>query len=348
MFEIKAIQAENGDALLINYGGENDLRHILVDGGTADTTPILLDILASSRRNGRLRLEALVITHYDLDHIDGVLGLLRNKPEWLDIDDIWFNGRKHLVAADLLGAKEGDELSTLIDGHYSWNDKFGGKAIRIRPNSVELDGGMMVWVLSPDQQRLSALAAKWPVGKAMHPVEDGAIKSPDHLGKTETWPPGSFISMATTKFHEDSSVANGSSIALMLGYEGKLVLLAGDAFPSVMRSALNIHWPSQKPKIALLKLSHHGSKANTDSSFLNAIDCRRFLFSTSGKNHRHPDFASIARVLNSAHEPQMIFNYDQSQTTNWRTVPNGWPIYTTVFAEPDARFVAVDVTADLP
>ena len=348
MFTIKAIQAENGDALLVSYGGGDDLRHVLIDGGTIDATPNLLSVLSKSRRNGRLRLEALVVTHYDLDHIDGVLSLLRSKPEWLDIEDIWFNGRKHLIAADMLGTKEGDELSTLIDGHYSWNGKFGGKAIRIRPNAVELDGGMKVCVLSPDLQRISALAAKWPAEKVTPPIEDGAGRPPDLLGKTDTWPPGSFINMAATKFYEDSSVANGSSIALMLGYEGKLALLAGDAFPSVMRSALNLHWPSQKPEVALLKLSHHGSKANTDDSFLKAIECRCFLFSTNGKNHKHPDFATIARVLNSAREAQLIFNYDQSQTTNWRTVPNGWPTYTTVFAEPDAQFVIVNVTADLP
>jgi beta-lactamase superfamily II metal-dependent hydrolase len=134
----------------------------------------------------------------------------------------------------------------------------------------------------------------------------------------------------------------------MLEYEGKLALLAGDALPSVMLTALHLHWPNQKPQVELLKLSHHGSKANTDDSLLKAIDCRRFLFSSNGKGHKHPDTATIARVLKNIRNPQLIFNYDQPQTTNWRTIPEEWPQYTTVYPAPDARFTAVNMATEIP
>lgn len=349
MFEIKAIQAENGDALFVSYGKEGDVRHILIDGGTEPTTPNLIEVLSAHCSNGRLRLEALVVTHYDLDHIEGILGLLKSKPEWLDIADVWFNGRKHLSVGDVLGAREGDELSCLIDGHYPWNKAFDGGTIRIKAgHTVTLDGGMKIWVLSPDQPRLSALAAKWPAGQAMPPAEDGARIPGDLLGRTDTWPPGAFGELAGTTFSEDSSVANGSSIALMLGYDEKLALLTGDAFPTVMVPAIKIHWGNQTPRVALLKLSHHGSKGNTDDALLKAIECHRFLISTSGKSHKHPDFVAIARVLNKVHNPQLIFNYDQPTTANWRTVPRGWPGLTAVYPGNGQPFVKVDLCTPLP
>lgn len=94
MFRIRAIQVEHGDSLLISYGDDKQPRHLLVDGGPSESSDTLESVLNDVRRGQRLKLEVLVVTHYDLDHIQGVIRLLEKNPDWLDIQEIW--GSSHL------------------------------------------------------------------------------------------------------------------------------------------------------------------------------------------------------------------------------------------------------------
>lgn len=339
MFTIKSIQADYGDSLLVAYGpNDNDLRYVLVDGGTADATANLLDVLAQHKVGDRLRLEALVVTHYDFDHIGGIIELLKEPPSWLEIADVWFNGRKHLFEKDVLGPADGDILSKQIEGHYAWNSAFGGKAIKSSADKITLEGGLDVWVVSPDQKGLTKLAAAWP-------NETVDLEKPaDVLGATDIWPPGAFSAVATRPFKKDVSVANGSSIALMLGFDGKLVLLTGDAHPDVVSAGISIHFPGTRPKVSLLKLSHHGSKGNTSEQLLKGIDCDRYLISTNSDRFKHPDVTLLARILNVRKRvPEFLFNYSVERTLWWQSVPDGWPIFTSSYPESGALYKEVDI-----
>jgi beta-lactamase superfamily II metal-dependent hydrolase len=344
MFEVKAIQAEHGDALLVSYGRDGDVRHLLIDGGPAGTEVNLISVLESCRTGGRLRLEALVVTHYDLDHINGVIGLLTNKPAWLEITDIWFNGYLHLRNQDILGTSEGDSLSTLIkEWGYPWNLAFGKGAVKQELDKLTLAGGMQICVFSPNEETLSALAEDWSDPRSA-PDQSASHRPPDLLGKKDTWPPGSFSKLSGEKFTADRSRPNGSSIALLLEFNGMRALLAADAFASVITSALKRHCPD-KPEIHLLKLSHHGSKANTDASLLAALNCRSFLICTNGKIHMHPDHVLIARLLAASSHPDIIFNYDVPHTARWRHPPESWPRFNAVYPAMGEPFVKVDLTA---
>ncbi|WP_047237658.1 ComEC/Rec2 family competence protein [Chromobacterium subtsugae] len=340
MFQVNAIQAEQGDALLVSYGEASQPRHLLIDGGPAGTESTLVDVLKHSRTEGRLRLEVLVITHYDLDHIEGVIGLLQNKPDWLEIADIWFNGFHHLRSTDRLGPSEGDTLSDLISaGGYPWNDAFGRRAIQQNCDPVHLEGGLQVSVLSPDATSLASLANYWTDPRCM---PDKSSPPRDLLGRSDPWPPGSYEDASTSTFKRDTSPANGSSIALLLEFERKRVLLAADAFAHVVEAALRKHF-SSKPEIHLLKVAHHGSKANTNYPLLNSLKCRRFLISTSGKGHGHPDNALIARLLRAHNEPEIFFNYAVEYTARWGKPLQGWPSFSAVYPADGERFVRIDV-----
>ena len=63
----------------------------------------------------------------------------------------------------------------------------------------------------------------------------------------------------------DSSVANGSSIVLLLEQGRKAAVLTGDAYPSLVLAGWRRLVASRggAPKLDLLKLSHHGSSTNT-------------------------------------------------------------------------------------
>jgi beta-lactamase superfamily II metal-dependent hydrolase len=244
-------------------------------------------------------LEALVVTHYDLDHIEGVIELLQARPEWLDIKDIWFNGYQHLAPTDVLGSAEGDALVELIElRDYPWNLQFGGGTIKIgNKQPLEMPGGLKVWILSPDQDRLTKLAAEWGDGKIVPESSELAVPD-DLLRRKDKWPPLEFADLASAPFSSDRSAPNGSSIALLLEFNDQRMLLTGDAFAAVVSDAIEEYWDTP-PLVHLLKVSHHGSKANTTEKLLQSLQCKRFLISTSGKGHGHPDHVLIARPVGS-------------------------------------------------
>lgn len=343
VFEIKAIQAEHGDALFVTYGPPHDLRHLLIDGGPAGTHANIVEVLEQSRKNDRLRLEALVVTHYDLDHIQGVIELLNDKPEWLEIDDIWFNGHRHLHDdSDRLGSAEGDTLTTCItSGKYNWNKAFGERAIHRSRCPVELPGNMTVYVLSPDVPQLEALAREWTDPRNVPDITD---TPEDLLGRKNPWPPGPFSALESNDdFEADRSVPNGSSIALLLRYDQRCLLLAADSHAGVVKAGLAHHFPDGVD-VNLLKVSHHGSKANTDRGLLETLGCRRFLISTSGKGHKHPDNLLIARLLAAKNLPELFFNYDVDHTARWSDeLPMGWPSFDPFYPLETDVFIRVDV-----
>ncbi|MGP6460242.1 hypothetical protein LOY39_16355 [Pseudomonas rhodesiae] len=352
MFRVRAIQVENGDSLLISYGQDEQPFHMLVDGGPSGSSKTLLCVLESVLKSegvdGQLWLEALVVTHYDLDHIQGVIELLNNTPPWLQIREVWFNGYHHLTPSDLLGPREGDALSKLIRSRkLAWNaayrkqenDKDGG-AILQSSHAVSLRGGLDVRVLSPDQDGLTALARHW-TNPVLPPPEPESAPG-DLLGRGDTWPPKNFFFNGGATFVSDTSVPNRSSIALLLTFDKKRVLLAADAFCDVIKRGLAIHLPNQEP-IDLLKVSHHGSKGNTDKSLVDVLRCKKYLISTSGKTHKHPDHALIERLVAPRNEPEIIFNYAQGWPGEWQNILTNWPSFKVRYPEGGNKFVDVSL-----
>jgi beta-lactamase superfamily II metal-dependent hydrolase len=102
------------------------------------------------------------------------------------------------------------------------------------------------------------------------------------------------IAILAAENDTDGSKANGSSIAFILEYDDKRVLFGADAHAPVLTNALKRYAErlgEARPRIDLVKLSHHGSNANLSTAMLALIDCQRFLISTNGDNFAHPDDA---------------------------------------------------------
>jgi len=120
-------------------------------------------------------------------------------------------------------------------------------------------------------------------------------------------------------FVEDGSEANGSSIAVLLGYEGHRILLAADAHPGVLASAIKRLNGEQRLKLTACKIPHHGSKFNVSRELLDRIDCDTYIFSTNGAHFKHPDRGGVARVIKWGGEsPNLLFNYETPFTEIWK------------------------------
>jgi beta-lactamase superfamily II metal-dependent hydrolase len=141
------------------------------------------------------------------------------------------------------------------------------------------------------------------------------------------------------KKETDGSEANGSSIAFVLEYDKKRLLLGADAHPDVLAENLARYGTmvgEGRPRIDLFKMAHHGSGANMSAACLQAIDCRRYMLSSNGDNFGHPDDTAIARaILGSTGPTKFYCNYATERTSPW--VERGQPIGATFIVPRDGQ-----------
>jgi beta-lactamase superfamily II metal-dependent hydrolase len=154
--------------------------------------------------------------------------------------------------------------------------------------------------------------------------------------------------LADRKFETDTTKPNGAAIAFLAEYDRKKILMGADSHPDLIESSLRALGFSEKKKLRLdcLKVSHHGSKANTSPSLLKIIDCTRFAFSTDGTRHGHPNPELIARILvnDPSRKKFLIFNFRQPSTCQWDddALKAKW-MYDCLFPDPHASGIEIDI-----
>lgn len=320
MLTIEMLPAMHGDCLLVEYGEGAEVHRILIDGGTPGTLGVLRDRLGGD--GGPTRLDLLVVTHVDADHVGGALALLANAPELVDPAEIWFNAYRHLFRGKL-GPAQGEGLSTAIEqaGWSSrWNRAFDGGSVVVPdtgPITLPLPGGAELVLLSPTWKQLEDFQDTWSdaVSKAGLVPGQGA-KPADVLGKRP--PPSSLDvdTLAKDRFRSDASPANATSIAFLLRHGQKCVLFGADAHPKVLLDSLD-HVEDGPIALDACKVAHHGSRANTSPSLLEKLACSRFLVSTNGDVFGHPDPEALARIVSRPGHKALFFNYDTDYTLPW-------------------------------
>lgn len=321
---VSALAARHGDCLWLEWWRDGDptVRRLVVDGGTPAAARRLRARLVSLPA-GERHLELFVVTHVDNDHIGGALRLLQSPPEGLTVGDVWFNGRRHLPAPR--GPRHGELLSSVLDdvaSAWRWNDATAGEAVVVtdlaRPPVVELAGGLVITVLAPGTDALARLAPVWD--RAVEDVQRG-VPSPDDGASAPRPRALSMEDLAAAPTRADQAPANGSSIGLLVEHDGRAVLLAGDAHPAPLEAAIRALARARgldRLPVDLVKLPHHGSRANVTVGLVEALRCQRWLFSTNGDVFGHPDPEAVARVvLHGGQRPILLFNYRSATTRLW-------------------------------
>jgi glyoxylase-like metal-dependent hydrolase (beta-lactamase superfamily II) len=99
-FNFSVLQAEHGDCILIQGEFDGQSRNILVDGGLSRTyihkkRPQILKKLLKKIKDAKQRIDLLVLSHVDEDHIAGLLAGFK-RGELLEelTDKVWFNSGK--------------------------------------------------------------------------------------------------------------------------------------------------------------------------------------------------------------------------------------------------------------
>jgi len=301
---------------------------MLFDGGTPDTWPVLRARLLALDAAER-EIDIAVISHIDSDHIGGMLPLLGDSDLGVRFGDVWFNGLAQLPEQEngtSRSVAEGESVVRLLSGagemRLPWNRAFDGRAAMTagdgRIRRLQRQTGPELTLLSPTPRRLRALRNLWATelgrmrrGEPAEPAP--GPQAPARLEDLET--------LAATPTARDASIANGSSIALLLEHQGVRCLLAADAWASVLGAALTAainDRGGERLELDLFKLSHHGSKGNVTSKLLGLVPARQYVVSTNGERFHHPDDVALARVVTSAPAGATIcFNYASASAERW-------------------------------
>lgn len=318
---VRVLKANHGDCILVSHEGASGTVNILIDGGTSTTFKhgtrqrydgALCKVL-DELKNKEECIDLVVLTHIDDDHIHGLIKAFET-PDYLNklVKSIWFNSSRlitqHFNAPEIpennilladdspqTSGRQGKELEALLD-------EIGcDRAPLIKAGQVHNVGPFKLTLLSPNQNQLKRLLHIWPSEK-----ESGATAAHDNdydLSLKEIW--------EADEFKSDSSVYNGSSIAFLLEIDNKKMLFLGDAHDQVIVDSIKGlgFSESNKLKLDLVKVSHHGSQYNTSSEFLSLLQSSRYVISTNGKRHGLPNKRTIARIIKETNG-QICFNYN--------------------------------------
>lgn len=323
IFRLILLPASDGDCMLLTWGDDGPLHHMLVDGGRSGTYPALHERLEGIAARGE-KLDLCVLTHIDGDHIGGALSYLRDRQRPIAPECVWFNGYRQIKGRGLRSMKQGDDYSQLLDQlRWPLNVQFEEGVVSIETAPGEIDvAGLKIRILSPTAACLHALGEDWQKWRAHGEEKDPTAEQVRSRSRGKPPIPDPLvIEDMIADGTVDTELPNGSSIAFVAEWKGVRVLLTGDAHPDVLISALASSTAVEggRFRVDLLKASHHGSTKNTSRKLVEMLDCRRLAISTNGSIHGHPDPNSIARFIHFGVLGRKViyFNYKTPQTLPW-------------------------------
>lgn len=378
MINLKILPASYGDCFLLTIKDKKENINILIDGGLSSTYKNYLKKLLKELGDKGEKLNLVINTHIDSDHIKGLISFLKenNKDKFIEIEDFWFNGLEQIISnypimgselhdedkkiiEDILrkgyedefkqekeiSSKEGVSLSGLIEyGGYNHNKVNGNKAITDTLGEVGLSENISIKVLAPNKQDLEKLQKKWfdelnsknfyfTIPKSEKLVTSfefliSRLKNYYEPFKNKISSDEDINLYLSELEAEDTSVVNGSSIAFVLEVYDKKFLFLGDAIIKdsekckIIQNLVNEY--GDNLEFEMIKLPHHGSSCNITKDFINLINAKEYIVSTSSERYGHPDLDVLANLIIKKYKKTFVFNYKINQATlinneNWKS-----------------------------
>lgn len=319
--DIKLLKAHHGDSIHLTYlDNVGVLKNIIIDGGTSQTYTFKDsknkladgDLKKTIETIKPRKIDLLILTHIDDDHIHGFLKWFgADSDAYKSIGEIWFNSgstiKKFLndtttPVNNLEFSPKTTDTSVLQGVNFEQyiRDKGIWDQTIIKTGDVIKVDNLKFQILSPNNQKLADVLAKW---KEKAPASLDTARANDYQKTIKEL-------IATDDFDEDSDASNGSSIAFVLTKDNLNYLFLGDAHPSLLISELKETFSKEKRlKAEYVKLSHHGSKKNNPIELFELIDTNKYLISTNGAKHGHPDKITLARIISVNPNAEFYFNY---------------------------------------
>jgi hypothetical protein len=317
-FGLEALQANDGDCLLLHYqpsGGK--LIRILIDGGSRGVyTSVLRPRIDELRRGGRLDLRMVMVSHIDADHITGIVDLLRDlqreeegggeEEPFCRIRTLWFNSFDKLSGnkeAATQSAAVGASLNGVVPAGVSdqaaavVSSVAQGNALRNAATGLGIQfnqGAGADLVLAPAGGARSVSIADGLSFTILGPHQEQLDSLNEQWQASKTAHPGNTDAQAADYLNR--TVPNLSSIVVLAeaaraeNAAPLRMLLTGDAGGDHILESLErlgLLDDTGKLRVDLLKVMHHGSKHSVEQSFFERVIADHYVISGNGK-HGNP------------------------------------------------------------
>lgn len=278
---IDMIDVGKGDAYLIDlYDLQGQRFSFAVDGGTTGKAD-LVSAYVDQYYGGKLNL--VVSTHPDTDHIGGLVGLLESKK----VNELVLNDPREIISEDELMRRaranlNPDDVETFKSAFTRMDELKAAATAQgtdlvqnlYGSNSPVLQwGGWSMYVLGPSQNLFRDL---W--------LNEDMVRDWFHSDAVDAQ-----VAMATSSsILDDPSIdtkpVNQSSIILLIAGHGRKYLFTGDAGKRALREAAQLVDISN---LTWLDVPHHGSRRNMDTALINHLKPATSFISSDGSD-KHP------------------------------------------------------------
>jgi hypothetical protein len=326
-FTLEALPARYGDCLLVHYGSKAKPGLMLVDGGPSRVWPKFLEprlkALKAARGAG-FKIDLMMVSHIDDDHVLGLVDFtgawkaekMAGRPWPYPVKEAWFNSFERLSnATDITavtasvtasaGAAAVDEIDLEKHGiENSETARAGLKVLASVGNGKELRDDLAALNVPSNTGFAGKLVR--PRGGPSVPFKLGTklrmhIVAPleDQLNALQKTFAKELKPDAALAAYTDGSVPNLSSIAVVASYQGKTMLLTGDARGDYLRDGLRQEGlldAAGKLHVHIFKLPHHGSDRNIDVDFFQEITADHYVASADG-TFGNPDRATMEMLI---------------------------------------------------
>ncbi len=193
---IKVFPAGAGDCILLDFIKE-DYR-ILIDGGYAETYRKYLNKYLTELKTQGKKINLLIITHIDNDHIGGIQAFLEENgfaknPSVIGVDEVWYNAFFHVNTVEVhekaipytirevlrgslavyneakndgrndISVIQGNTVAGLLkERGYNWNSLWDKNAVCVKNDyQKHLTDKIQCTLLGPGEKELDELAQFW-------------------------------------------------------------------------------------------------------------------------------------------------------------------------------------------
>ncbi len=314
MARLHILKAQYGDAFILEVKCDDKYFVMVIDGG-----PLIAQRNVIPQIEALDKIDMLVLTHFDSDHVGGLAEFLYNNSDKAEkIGKYWLNLPQYVriptkdAEASYTDANNLKKFMENLEANsgksIDWKDDVTAGMIYEDPNKL-----VKISILSPtmEDKNKNEQIFQRKITESPKDIESADVKS-----NIEETP----LEDLFQKEYNDYEAKNRASMALLVECcDGTKYLLAGDAPHDTIVNSLEVLGFSEDHPlhVDVFKLPHHGSKKNISQKLLSLVECDKYLITTNGGVGRtkHPSRETIAKLIfNSKRDKSkditICLNYD--------------------------------------